>query len=279
MIDKIDKSDPISVWQAARGELQMQLTGATFDTWLRRAALVGIEGDVCTIAVHNQYAQDWLDNRLKTMVVRTLTGVIGRPVSVRFVVTTKNLPEPESITEVKAEQLEQVEQPARPVERVGFVSPDYNSHEAGWIPVSHYESEFWAPIMGRVAWRVWEIVREHDTRRQKSEWTPDRRWSAPTLAEHVPCGKQAISGVSRNSHGRQPGALEHLAELGIGRFERQGMEPHIMYVVAVRVRLPLLVPVQVKGLTERLQLDHDRWLGEHGFDPRAWFVDSVPGAL
>lgn len=274
MIDKIDKSDPISVWQAACGELQMQLTGATFDTWLRRARLVSFEGDTCTIAVHNQYAQDWMENRLQAMIVRTLTGVIGRPVSVRFVVTTRD-------EEVLADQTAPAPVAGRPAAaRVDqaipgpatFVLPEFNSHEAGWFPISHYESTFWAPLLGRVAWRVWEIVREHDIRHEKSEWTPNRRWSAPTLAEHVPCGKQAISGVSRNSHGRQPGALERMAELGIGRFERQGVEPHIMYVVAVMVRLPLLIPDQVKLLTERLQLDHDRWLGEHGFDPRAWFV-------
>jgi hypothetical protein len=273
------------VWQAACAELKIQLTDATFDTWLRRARMVALEGDVFTVAVHNQYAQEWLENKLHSMVVRTLTGVVGRPVSVRFVVTTSEeaarpveAAMPVAGGEIPAE-VARVEAPvpakAKAVERVGFVSPNYNTHENGWFPISLYESKFWAPLLGRVAWRVWEIVRESDIRREKTEWTPNRRWSAPTLAEHVPCGKQAVAGVNRNSHGRQPGALERMAELGIGRFERQGEEPHIMYVVAVRVRLPLLVPVQVKELPERLQLDHDRWLGEHGFDPREWFVESV----
>jgi hypothetical protein len=65
--------------------------------------------------------------------------------------------------------------------------------------------------------------------------------------------------------------------MGVGQFRRLGDpgDPHTMYVVQVRVRLPLLTPVAVMQLSETLRLQHDRWLEEYGFDPRAWFVDSV----
>jgi len=63
------------VWQQACGELQLQLTGATFDTWLARARAVSFQDGALIIGVHNKYAKDWLENRLLPMIKRTLVGV------------------------------------------------------------------------------------------------------------------------------------------------------------------------------------------------------------
>ncbi len=80
---------PDQIWQTALGELQLQLTGATFNTWLSRARFIAYEDGTFIIGVHNGYAKDWLENRLLSMVKRTLTGILGRSVEVRFVVWNK----------------------------------------------------------------------------------------------------------------------------------------------------------------------------------------------
>jgi len=80
---------PAQIWQTALGELQLQLTGATYNTWLGRTSLIAYEDGTFIIGVHNGYAKDWLENRLLSMVKRTLTGIIGRSVEVRFVVWNK----------------------------------------------------------------------------------------------------------------------------------------------------------------------------------------------
>ena len=49
-------------WQAALGELQLQLTKATFDTWLKNTHVVSCEDNTFLIGVHNGYAKDWLEN-------------------------------------------------------------------------------------------------------------------------------------------------------------------------------------------------------------------------
>jgi len=271
MNDKIDKIDPSAVWQAALGELQMQLTGATFDTWLRRSSAVAFEGDTLVVGVQNQYAQDWLTSRMTEMVKRTLTGIAGQAVTVRFVAQVHEAPTVEDMPVIAAEATT-----SAPVITPPAAMPEMPAlGEVGFFPVSRYENTFWATHLGRVAWRVWEIVRGADVRREKSEWTNERRWSAPALARLVPCGPQAVAGVTR-ANGRQAGALERLAEAGVGQYRRQGdpRDPHTMYVVQVRVRLPLLTPVAVMELSETLRLQHDRWLEEYGFDPRAWFVDA-----
>jgi hypothetical protein len=82
--------DTISVaqaWANALSELQLQLTGATYDTWLSRSRAVTFQDGVFTIGVHNNYAKDWLENRLLTMVKRALCSVTNlTSVEVQFVV-------------------------------------------------------------------------------------------------------------------------------------------------------------------------------------------------
>jgi hypothetical protein len=266
--NKVDKIDPCAVWRTALDELKLQLTGATFDTWLRRSSAVAFEGDMLVVGVQNEYAQDWLTHRLAEMVQRTLTGIAGRAMAVRFVAQSHEMPMVESAPTIAA--------PTSPPVITLAAMPEMPAlGEVGFFPVTRYENTFWAPYLGRVAWRVWEIVRGADVRRDKTEWTNERRWSAPALARLVPCGSQAVAGVTR-AMGRQAGALERLAVAGVGQYRRQGdpRDPHTMYVVQVRVRLPLLSPVSVMELSETLRLQHDRWLEEYGFDPRAWFVEA-----
>ncbi len=76
---------PEQVWTAALGELQLQMTKATFDTWVKQAQVIDFQGQVFQIAVANAYAQDWLQTRLASTVRRILTGICGRQVDVKFV--------------------------------------------------------------------------------------------------------------------------------------------------------------------------------------------------
>ena len=74
------------LWQAALGQLQMEIPRATFNTWVRDAELLAYEDQAFVIGVQNAYARDWLEDRLLSTVKRVLTGIVGRTVEVRFVV-------------------------------------------------------------------------------------------------------------------------------------------------------------------------------------------------
>jgi chromosomal replication initiator protein len=74
------------LWQAALGQLQMELPRATFDTWVRDAELLAHEDGAFIVGVQNAYARDWLEDRMLSTVKRVLTGLSGRTVEVRFVV-------------------------------------------------------------------------------------------------------------------------------------------------------------------------------------------------
>jgi len=80
-------ADPADrLWQDALAELQLELTRATFNIWLRDAKLVACEDGVFVIGVTNAYARDWLANRLHPTIVRILTRLAGEQVEVRFAV-------------------------------------------------------------------------------------------------------------------------------------------------------------------------------------------------
>ncbi len=78
------------IWQAALGELQLEMTRATFETWVKPTSLMSYEDGRFAIAVPNAYAQEWLQNRLLSTVKRVLTGITGRSVEVKFVVWNKD---------------------------------------------------------------------------------------------------------------------------------------------------------------------------------------------
>src|SRR5512136_317123 len=127
MIDKLDKMKPDQIWQATLGELQLQLTGATFNTWLGRARLISYEDGTFIVGVHNGYAKDWLENRLLTMIKRTLTNITGQSVEVRFVVWNKELDAGDSgpLLQAAPEMPEQRVRPAQTEQVRNGLNPRY----------------------------------------------------------------------------------------------------------------------------------------------------------
>ncbi|MBP7691873.1 MAG: ATP-binding protein, partial [Anaerolineales bacterium] len=77
------------LWQAVLGQLQMELSKSTFETWVRETTLVTQEDGAFVVGTPNAYARDWLENRLKLSIKRILANLLGRTsLEVRFVVWT-----------------------------------------------------------------------------------------------------------------------------------------------------------------------------------------------
>ena len=73
-------------WQAALGQLQLEMPKAAFDTWVRDAELISVSDGEFQVGVHNAYARDWLDSRLKSTINKLLTGTMNRQINVTFIV-------------------------------------------------------------------------------------------------------------------------------------------------------------------------------------------------
>jgi len=77
---------PATIWANTLVELELQMTRATFQQWLKDATLHHIEDGAFVIQVRSAYAQDWLNNRLRETIERTLSAIVGQQTAVRFVV-------------------------------------------------------------------------------------------------------------------------------------------------------------------------------------------------
>src|SRR5437588_2491354 len=86
--------DAKQVWRAVLGELQVSLSPANFETWLKDTALVEIDENRFRIAAPNGFARDWLDNRYRPLISQTLTRVVGGSVQMHFAVADAPAPLP-----------------------------------------------------------------------------------------------------------------------------------------------------------------------------------------
>ena len=86
--------DAKQVWRAVLGELQVSLSPANFETWLKDTSLVEVDENRFRISAPNGFARDWLDNRYRTLISQTLARVVGGSVQVEFVVADAPGPVP-----------------------------------------------------------------------------------------------------------------------------------------------------------------------------------------
>jgi chromosomal replication initiator protein len=82
-----------TAWQAAVGQLQMEMSKASFETWVRSTEVLKYEDDTFTIGVQNAYARDWLEKRLTSSICRILSGLMEGTQKVEFVVHHKEYDE------------------------------------------------------------------------------------------------------------------------------------------------------------------------------------------
>ncbi|HAE85184.1 MAG TPA: chromosomal replication initiator protein DnaA [Anaerolineaceae bacterium] len=73
-------------WQATLGQLQMELSRAAYDTWVKHTQLINYDEQTAafTLGAANAYACDWLESRLKSTLINKLSGMMARPVEVSF---------------------------------------------------------------------------------------------------------------------------------------------------------------------------------------------------
>ncbi len=97
--------DAKQVWRAALGELQVSLSQANFETWLKDTALVDVDESTFTIAVPNGFAKDWLETRYRSLISQTLARVVGYSVQLDFEVR-EVAPQAEDATPTQPVRLE-----------------------------------------------------------------------------------------------------------------------------------------------------------------------------
>ncbi len=94
-----------ATWTATLGQLELAVTRANFDTWLRDTVGLRHEPDRFVIGAHNDFATEWLATRLRPLIAKTLARVLGSAIDVAFEVVrphTEGLPVLLPLEETKA---------------------------------------------------------------------------------------------------------------------------------------------------------------------------------
>jgi chromosomal replication initiator protein len=76
------------LWHAALGELQLLMTRANYETWLKNSEGLGFDGEVLRVGVKSPFTQEALATRFAPLVRRTLANVVGHPIEVRYEVAS-----------------------------------------------------------------------------------------------------------------------------------------------------------------------------------------------
>jgi len=80
--------DPLAnLWKTTLDELKLQMTRNTYATWFANSAAVSRSDHTLVVRVENDCAKQWIQERLLTLVERTLSGIAEEDLHVR--ITTK----------------------------------------------------------------------------------------------------------------------------------------------------------------------------------------------
>jgi len=81
-------------WEAAKGALQVQISKANFDTWLRDTVGLSQQGSQFVVGTPSAFAKEWLEKRLRSLVTKVLISITGEEVEVQFQVCLGREPSP-----------------------------------------------------------------------------------------------------------------------------------------------------------------------------------------
>src|SRR5215211_3131857 len=74
------------IWNSTLGTMQVQISRHEFNTWLRRATLISIEGGVATIGAPSAFFKEGLENRYIGPLRELISTLAGFPVQIRVVI-------------------------------------------------------------------------------------------------------------------------------------------------------------------------------------------------
>ncbi len=239
--------DPRQLWNQALGELELQMTRATFDTWLRNTQGIDISDGKLHVAVLNTYAVEWLNNRLASVVARTVNRLAGQEIPIEYIVQEPGAPaiaaakpttapsqptpeQPDDTAETLRRLLEQITDPAAREVIEGQIArlaggagaapeqPTYSWIQKyggidpktwGYTQVANYAYKFWQPVMNRQIRATFSVylVVRSAYKSADGEWTTPKLWAIEELARAAGCGRQSITGVSRRCAEDAQGAV------------------------------------------------------------------------
>lgn len=76
--------DNTSLWNAALGELEVNLSKANFTTWLKNTCLIAREDNHLTIGVPNVFTKEWLEKKYNDLIEKSLKNILGEVPTITY---------------------------------------------------------------------------------------------------------------------------------------------------------------------------------------------------
>jgi len=163
---RFEVSDHRHAWRMVVDQLRMEMSKASFDTWVQPLEPLGYKNSVFTLRAYNTYGRDWVENRLKSRITRLLEGLYGEPVTLRLVVDELPIDDRSSQSETVSGDIrsktdrEQKETPSLTPSRKMMLQRAYGTERArviqperGMFLTLYFFSE-WLPLIGHSAMAV-----------------------------------------------------------------------------------------------------------------------------
>ena len=84
------------IWEAALGELQLQVNKPNYQTWFSGSKGLTYQGDRFVIGVSNSFVAEYLEKNQRSLIEKTLIGLTGKNVNVSFSVASTSPVSPEN---------------------------------------------------------------------------------------------------------------------------------------------------------------------------------------
>ncbi|MEM7345058.1 MAG: DnaA N-terminal domain-containing protein [Chloroflexota bacterium] len=218
------------IWTTVLGQLQTQMTQATFETWLKETHIVSLDENEMVIEAKSTFAKDWLENRLLTTIKRTVTTILGRPVKISFIakstgdeiislpsnngtVHQTDIEEEMPETTLKNEIDSQPDEEASDLDATFVEDTDFHTikKEMGrWLTELQYDQLFWGAYLGGQAWLFYRHLLMHwvkDVRKKEMHHLnlnkPQNHWTSPFKLSY----RKAVKWLGKSNQKIIPGGM------------------------------------------------------------------------
>ncbi len=82
------------IWQTALNDIEIGISRASFITWFKNSSLIKKEGGTATIACHNGFTKEWLENKYHKLILKALRSVDVEIKTIEY--TVKAEPKPQA---------------------------------------------------------------------------------------------------------------------------------------------------------------------------------------
>ena len=274
---RVERGGSERIWSHALEELELQMTRATFETWLK-GTTAQVDGDTLTVTVANTFGQEWLDQRLRPKIEAAVADAAGRPLNVVFAVKATNHIGDGDLDDGRppSQQPSDTADSTLPAPGPGEIAVElveFDPTKRGFVQTANYAIRFWQPYLGLRPFALWMTLKSFAFRADKDAWP-----SIQTLADIVANGnRHLITGrAARNGRKATTGDLQILEEERIVWVLRTGEGGGTRYHFRVLNSLPLLTPAQVKQLPANLQAAHERFINQCAIDYGEWRQMTLP---